>query len=67
MKAVPRPPFTTDPDRFLKCREALAGGMSVAIALSTVRVRWRPEKCIERHGTDRGWEFVDRRRFIERR
>lgn len=43
MKAVAPPPPDLHPDRFLRCQEALANGVS-EVALAGIAAGWRPEE-----------------------
>ena len=43
MRPVPSLPKNTEPDRFLKCQEAMADGVS-DVALSAIKAGWRPEE-----------------------
>lgn len=43
MKPIPSPPKNPDPDRFLRCQEAMADGVS-GVALAAMKAGWQPEE-----------------------
>ncbi len=43
MKSIQPPPNTFDPDRFLRCQEAMADGVS-DVALAAIKAGWQAEE-----------------------